>query len=103
LIDDEYEQVKVEKGILHVTGKKKKQPMGEGVKVLRVERRRARYMRKFTLPADATHEDVTATYKDGVLSVTVSKIPPPPQELEQSNSTSPTTITSTTDSDVSIS
>ncbi|KAJ8430438.1 hypothetical protein Cgig2_025865 [Carnegiea gigantea] len=91
------------KGGLHVTGKKKKQQMGEGVKVLRVERRRARYMRKFTLPADASHEDVKATYKDGVLSITVSKIPPQLQHVEQSNSTSPTTTltTTTTDNDVS--
>lgn len=76
------EQVKVENGILHVSGKKKKKQIigepttttgNEGVKVLRIERRRARYMRKFTLAADANYEDVKAAYKDGVLSITVAK------------------------------
>ena len=70
--------MKVENGILHVSGKKKKQMIGEptnkeGVKVIRIERRRARYMRKFILPDDAFSQDVKATYKDGVLSITVVK------------------------------
>lgn len=45
----------------------------EGVKPIRRERRRARYMRKFTLPKNADPENVTATYKDGVLTVVVAK------------------------------
>ncbi|KAL2892627.1 17.6 kDa class II heat shock protein [Bienertia sinuspersici] len=63
--------------------KKKKQIIGEpttttttgneGVKAIRLERRRARYMRKFNLAADANHEDVKAAYKEGVLSITVAK------------------------------
>lgn len=81
-------QVKVENGVLHVTGKRKKNKQsdettsssasseGGGVKALRLERRRARYMRKFTLPPTANPEDVKATYKDGVLTISISKIPP---------------------------
>ncbi|KAK9742698.1 hypothetical protein RND81_03G191900 [Saponaria officinalis] len=81
-------KVKVENGILHVTGKRKKQQTtnndDEGVvKVIRIERRKARYMRKFSLPQDAAHEHVNATYKDGVLSITVSK------KLSFDNSTQP--------------
>ncbi|OVA02947.1 Alpha crystallin/Hsp20 domain [Macleaya cordata] len=77
-------KVKVENGILHVAGKIKKRKAGGestagneqgGVKAIRIERRRARYMRKFTLPQDANHEDVKASYKDGVLTVNVSKKP----------------------------
>lgn len=61
---DSIKQVKLEKGVLHVTGKKKKQSkkIGEasndGVKPIRIERRRAKYMRKFTLPQDANPEEV---------------------------------------------
>ncbi|XP_010691944.1 17.6 kDa class II heat shock protein [Beta vulgaris subsp. vulgaris] len=79
-LDAQNIKVKVENGILHVSGKKKKKQIigepaagNEGVKVIRIERRRARYMRKFTLAADASHEDVKAAYKDGVLSITVVK------------------------------
>lgn len=78
---DSIKQVKLEKGVLHVTGKKKKQSkkIGEasndGVKPIRIERRRAKYMRKFTLPQDANPEEVKATYKDGVLIVVVGKMP----------------------------
>lgn len=68
----------MDNGILHISGKKKKSQstaVGNeaGVKATRIERRRARYMRKFTLPQDSNPEEVKATYKDGVLTVTVAK------------------------------
>ncbi|KAH9309953.1 hypothetical protein KI387_037864, partial [Taxus chinensis] len=68
-------KVKVENNILHIAGKKKKkkQQFGPEIKIIRLERRRARYMRKFTLPGDANVEDINAAYKDGVLTVTVAK------------------------------
>ncbi|KAG9454494.1 hypothetical protein H6P81_007398 [Aristolochia fimbriata] len=69
--------VKVEDGVLHGAGKKKKKKIGEaekeGAKAMRIERRRAKYLKKFTLPLDADSEDVKPTYKDGVLTVTVAK------------------------------
>lgn len=70
-------QVKLENGVLHVTGKKQKSKAAasEGVKPIRIERRRAKYMRKFTLPEDANAEDVKASYKDGVLTIVVGKKP----------------------------
>ncbi|GAB4862044.1 hypothetical protein Ancab_037298 [Ancistrocladus abbreviatus] len=84
-------KVRVENGVLHVTGKKKKKQQliagepAEGLKAIRIERRRARYMRKFTLPPDADQEDVKATYKDGVLTITVAKkLQPPEQEDDDS-------------------
>ncbi|GLJ49072.1 hypothetical protein SUGI_1035200 [Cryptomeria japonica] len=68
-------KVKVENNILHIAGKikKKQKQLGPEIKIIRLERRRARYMRKFTLPGDANAEDIKATYKDGVLTVTVAK------------------------------
>ncbi|KAH9706670.1 Signal transducer [Citrus sinensis] len=56
--------------------KKKKGQSAENegaVKAIRIERRRARNMRKFTLPQDSNLEEVKAIYKDGVLTVTVAK------------------------------
>lgn len=81
--------MKVENGILYISGKKKKSQIGqstagrEGVKPMRIERRRARYMRKFTLPDNSNPEDVKATYKDGVLTVTVAKKVPPQSNKPQ--------------------
>lgn len=69
----------MDNGILYISGKKKKGQSAEnegGVKAIRIERRRVRYMRKFTLPQDSNPEEVKAIYKDGVLTVTVAKKAP---------------------------
>lgn len=49
----------------------------EGVKYLRMERRMGKFMRKFVLPENANTENITAVCQDGVLIVTVEKLPPP--------------------------
>ncbi|GJM90609.1 hypothetical protein PR202_ga06909 [Eleusine coracana subsp. coracana] len=49
----------------------------QGVKYLRMERRMGKFMRKFPLPESADLDSVKAEYKDGVLTVTVDKKPPP--------------------------
>jgi len=77
-------KAKVEHNILHVAGKKKKPQLHPEVKVIRMERRRARYMRKFSLPRDSNLEDIKASYKDGVLTVTVAKRQPPEAEKPKS-------------------
>lgn len=79
--------------ILHVVGKRRKkvpeeepakaQGEGEGrskaeapaARPIRIERRRARYMRRFSLPKDADREKVRASYRNGVLTVVVDKVP----------------------------
>ncbi|KAF3788546.1 heat shock protein [Nymphaea thermarum] len=89
-------KVRVEDGILHVSGRRKKKAgkdeekktgKDEGerdeeekeedkkiVRVLRQERkRRARFVRKFHLPEDADEDAMEATYRHGVLTVTVKK------------------------------
>lgn len=49
----------------------------EGCKYLRVERKRSpKSARKFTLPGDANVEGISASCVDGVLTVTVPRIPP---------------------------
>lgn len=54
-------QYKVEYNILHIVDKKKNKRMYPEVKVIRVERRRARYMRKFSLADNSNLEDIKAS------------------------------------------
>ncbi|RCV04833.1 hypothetical protein SETIT_1G032700v2 [Setaria italica] len=49
----------------------------QGVKYLRMERRMGKFMRRFPLPESADLDNIRAEYKDGVLTVTVDKKPPP--------------------------
>lgn len=48
-----------------------------GVKYLRMERRVGKFMRKFSLPENADVDKISAVCQDGVLTVTVDKVPPP--------------------------
>ncbi|KAG0465407.1 hypothetical protein HPP92_019571 [Vanilla planifolia] len=49
----------------------------DGSKYLRMERRMGKLMRKFSLPENANVEAISAACRDGVLTVTVEKLPPP--------------------------
>ncbi|TYH69288.1 hypothetical protein ES332_D05G045000v1 [Gossypium tomentosum] len=49
----------------------------EGVKYVRMERRVGKFMRKFALPENANMDKISAVCQDGVLRVTVEKLPPP--------------------------
>ena len=49
----------------------------QGVRYLRMERRMGKFMRRFPLPESADLDSIRAEYKDGVLTVTVDKKPPP--------------------------
>ncbi|PKU61668.1 17.0 kDa class II heat shock protein [Dendrobium catenatum] len=48
-------------------------------KYLRIERRMGKFMRKFTLPDNVNVEVISAVCREGVLTVTVEKLPPPEQ------------------------
>ncbi|KAL0394202.1 UNVERIFIED_CONTAM: class II heat shock protein [Sesamum latifolium] len=62
--------------VLVVSGERKREKE-EGVKYLRMERRLGKFMRKFALPENANTEAISAVCRDGVLVVTVEKLPPP--------------------------
>eukprot|EP01018_Ginkgo_biloba_P010646 Gb_04722 [translate_table: standard] len=68
-----------EENVLTISGERKRNEKEEdaNVKYIRVERRVGKFMRKFTLPDDCNLEAITATCQDGVLTVTVAKLPPP--------------------------
>nr|ABK23464.1 unknown [Picea sitchensis] len=72
-------KVQVEdENVLNISGERKRNEKEEGeVKYIRMERRVAKFMRKFTLPADCNLEAISAACQDGVLTVTVPKLPPP--------------------------
>ncbi|KAL2620587.1 hypothetical protein R1flu_000792 [Riccia fluitans] len=46
-------------------------------KYLRIERPSGKFLRKFTLPNNANVDGILVSCTDGILTVTVPKIPPP--------------------------
>ncbi|CAL5206213.1 unnamed protein product [Lathyrus oleraceus] len=71
-------QVQVEdENVLVISGERKREEEKEGAKYLRMERRVGKFMRKFVLPENANTDAVSAVCQDGVLTVTVEKLPPP--------------------------
>jgi HSP20 family protein len=78
-------KVQIEEGnVLVISGERKRaEEEKECVKYLRMERRMGKFMRKFVLPENANLEAVSAVCQDGVLTVTVQKLPPPePKKLK---------------------
>ncbi|KAJ0032002.1 hypothetical protein Pint_13722 [Pistacia integerrima] len=72
-------QVEGEK-VLVVSGERKRdkeKDNKEGVKYVRMERRVGKFMRRFALPENANMDAISAVAQDGVLTVTVEKLPPP--------------------------
>ncbi|WCJ32683.1 17.9 kDa class II heat shock protein [Euphorbia peplus] len=63
--------------VLLISGERKREEEKEGAKYVRMERRIGKFMRKFVLPENANTDAVSAVCQDGVLTVTVQKLPPP--------------------------
>ncbi|PWA69618.1 class II heat shock protein [Artemisia annua] len=64
--------------VLVISGERKREEEEkEGVKYVRMERRIGKFMRKFSLPENANIDKISAVCQDGVLTVTVEKLPPP--------------------------
>ncbi|EHA8589018.1 17.3 kDa class II heat shock protein [Cocos nucifera] len=62
--------------MLVISGDRKREEDKEG-RYLRMERRMGKFMRKFSLPDNANTDATSAVCQDGVLTVTVQKLPPP--------------------------
>jgi len=60
-------------GVLTVTGERKHEFEGEEGKTFRSERYFGKFQRSVTLPARVDASKVTASYKDGILSITLPK------------------------------
>ncbi|XP_019245216.1 PREDICTED: 17.3 kDa class II heat shock protein-like [Nicotiana attenuata] len=63
--------------VLLISGERKREEEKEGAKYIRMERRIGKFMRKFSLPENANIDAISAVCQDGVLKVTVEKLPPP--------------------------
>lgn len=66
--------------VLLISGERKREEDKEGAnaaKYVRMERRVGKFMRKFVLPENANTDAISAVCQDGVLTVTVQKLPPP--------------------------
>lgn len=63
--------------VLLISGDRKREEEKEGARYVRMERRVGKFMRKFVLPENANTDAISAVCQDGVLTVTVQKLPPP--------------------------
>ncbi|XP_057960115.1 17.3 kDa class II heat shock protein-like [Malania oleifera] len=72
-------KVQVEdENVLLVSGERKREAEEkDGAKYVRMERRVGKFIRKFSLPENANTDKISAVCQDGVLTVTVEKLPPP--------------------------
>lgn len=66
-----------EDNVLIISGERKREEEKEGAKYVKMERRVGKLMRKFVLPENANTDAISAVCRDGVLTVTVQKLPPP--------------------------
>lgn len=66
-------QVTLEDGVLTLAGERKFEQEEKGATYHRIERAYGAFARSFTLPDDIDAAKVSATHKDGVLTVTVGK------------------------------
>ncbi len=67
--------VRVEDGNLIVEAERKRPEWSKDVEVHLSERAYGTMRRAFAMPEDAGHDNIKATYKDGVLNVTLPKRP----------------------------
>ncbi|MCD6334492.1 MAG: Hsp20/alpha crystallin family protein [Candidatus Latescibacteria bacterium] len=65
--------IHIENNVLTLKGEKKKEEEKEGTNYYRVERSSGKFTRSFALPNTVDANKVKATFKDGVLTVTLAK------------------------------
>jgi len=75
-LDKKQLQVEVEDGILTIAGDKHSAFENDGAKVIRRELKQSSFKRSFELGELLDGENISASFKDGILSVEVPKIEP---------------------------
>jgi HSP20 family protein len=68
-------KVRVEAGVLSITGERKSEKEEKGKKIHRIERAYGSFERSFTLPDDVDTTKVSSDFKDGVIKVHLPKNP----------------------------
>jgi HSP20 family protein len=76
---DEDIDIDVADGMLTISAERRREERHEDKEGFRSEFRYGSFYRSLPLPANATAEDIKASYKDGVLEITVP-VPTPPEE-----------------------
>lgn len=72
--------IKLDGGVLTISGEKKEETVDDKTKTHVKERRFGSFMRSMTLPEDADADNISASSKDGVLTVSIPrKAPEKPQ------------------------
>jgi HSP20 family protein len=66
--------ITLDRGLLVIKGEKKEEKEEKGRYYHRVERRYGTFCRSVRLPAEVKEEKIEATFKDGVLTVTLPKV-----------------------------
>ncbi|PXX91756.1 heat-shock protein [Marinobacter vulgaris] len=69
-------KVTVQNGVLSIEGERKQEEETDDKKQHRVERFYGSFLRRFTLPENVDEDSVKASFKDGVLSLTLTKTEP---------------------------
>ena len=67
--------VSMDAGVLSVSGVRHAEERNDGDGVTRFERQTGRFYRRFTLPETADAEGITARSKNGILEVSIPKLP----------------------------
>ena len=75
-LDKKQLDVSVEEGVLTIAGDKHSAFENEGAKVLRRELKQSSFKRQFELGELLDGDNISANFKDGILSVSVPKIEP---------------------------
>jgi len=75
-LDKKQLNVEVEEGVLTISGDKHSIFEDEGAKVLRRELKQSSFKRSFELGEQLDGDNINASFKDGVLSVSIPKIEP---------------------------
>ena len=75
-LDKKQLEVSVEEGVLTISGDKHSTFESDGAKVLRRELKQSSFKRQFELGELLDWDNISANFKDGILSVSVPKIEP---------------------------
>ena len=75
-LDKKQLEVSVEEGVLTISGDKHSTFESDGAKVLRRELKQSSFKRQFELGELLDGDNISANFKDGILSVSVPKIEP---------------------------
>lgn len=82
-VDEKDVKLELTDQTLIVKGEKKQEKEEKDKEFYRMERSYGSFQRVLTLPADIAKEDITATFKSGVLKVSIPRMPTPKPEVKK--------------------